>query len=167
MKSQPKKKKRKKHFLLVMLGNISHHMSIYVGLINRHMVCFWLRCVFESYLKTVQPQGLDDWWNRMAQMETKSRESTEQERWPCRSTRCRANIGHWKPYQSQDQKIEKSKGDDFQESVSVLVQPGKQNISRTHGSSSAAINWTLVETEVMSVATAATGNALLWQGSSA
>lgn len=63
--------------------------------------------------------------------------------------------------QSQDQKIEESKGDDFQESVSALVQPGKQNISRTHGSSSAAINWTLVETEVMSIATAATGNALL------
>lgn len=33
-------KKRKEPFLLVVLGNISHHMSIYVGLINRHMVCF-------------------------------------------------------------------------------------------------------------------------------
>ena len=45
--------------------------------------------------------------------------------------------------------------------MSVLVQPEKQNISRTHGSGSAAINWTPVETEVMSIATAATGNALL------
>lgn len=82
-KSQTKREKKKKHFLMAIGGDFHWHAHLYVD--SQIIYVLWLRCF--CYCKLF-PARLYDWWNRISNIEDGKvpGRAWAGERWPCRST---------------------------------------------------------------------------------